>query len=150
MTVIAFAQKDTDGNGIWRTAELDRMVASFAAEFASGEAGEWETGATETGDPQFYLLGSPPDEECILCVSRLGRVYVLEDGAGRVLFEHVSFELLAEQAKAFLKTKRAGLLAQVAVLWGSVRQTFEEKIEPVLAEGEEFLMHFAPQLAALA
>ena len=45
--------------------------------------GGWDVGVTEIGDPQFYLLGPPPHEECILCISRLGRVYVLEDGAGQ-------------------------------------------------------------------
>ena len=149
MTVIAFSQKEAHTSGIWRASELDQMVGSFAGELATGEAGSWGVGATEMGDPQFYLLGPPPDEECILCVSRLGRVYVLEDGAGRILFEHANFEFLAEQAKSFLKDKKAGLLAQVAVLWEAMRQVLEEKIEPVLAEGEEFLMHFAPQLAAL-
>ena len=54
-------------------------------------------GVTEIGDPQFYLLG-PPHDECILCISRSAAVYVLEDGAGQVLFEHNSLSLLAEQA----------------------------------------------------
>jgi hypothetical protein len=150
MTVIAFAQKKAQASGAWRASELDQLVGSFAAELAGAEAASWAAGATETGDPQFYLLGPPPDEECILCVSRLGRTYVLEDGAGRILFEHVSFELLADQAKAFLRGKRAALWAQVTVLWGAMRQALEEKIEPILAEGEDVLMHFAPQLAALA
>ena len=148
--MIAFAHKEEQASGVWRPAELNQIVGSFAAEFASGEAGGWEAGATEMGDPQFYLLGQPPEEECLLCVSRLGRLYVLEDGNGRVLFEHVNFELLAGQAKAFLKQSKAGLFAQIAVGWGLLRQTFEERVEPALAEGEEFLMHFAPQLAALA
>ena len=52
-------------------------------------------GMTEVGDPQFYLLGRPPHDECILCISRLGRLYVLEDGHGQVLFEHNSLLVLA-------------------------------------------------------
>jgi hypothetical protein len=150
MTVLAFTQRETCQPGAWRASELNRIVGCFASELASGEAGGWETAATEAGDPQFYLLGQPPDEECILCVSRLGRLYVLEDGNGHVLAEHVDFELLAGQARTFLQQTRAGLLAHLAVAWGIVRQAFEEKVEPMLAEGEEFLMHFAPQLAALA
>jgi hypothetical protein len=150
MTVVAFTKKEACQPGAWRASELNQIVGCFAAELASGEASGWDTAATEMGDPQFYLLGQPPDEDCILCVSRLGRLYVLEDGNGHVLAEHVNFELLAGQAKAFLKHAKAGLLAQVAVAWGVARQTFEEKVEPLLAEGEEFVMHFTPQLAALA
>ena len=146
MTVIAFTQRD-EQLGAWRASELNQIVGSFAAELTSGEAGGWEAGATEVGDPQFYLLGPPPGDACILCVSRLGRLYVLEDGSGRLLFEHTSFEPLAQHAKAFLKQSKASVFAQVTLAWGALRQAFEEKVEPVLAEGEEFLMHFAPQLA---
>lgn len=109
----------------------------------------WQTAATEIGDPQFYLLGRPHEQECVLCISRLGRLYVLEDGAGRVLLEHVSLLVLAEQAKTFLPSKRARMVARVALLWCGIRQTFEERVEPVLAETEELLTHFAPQLVAL-
>jgi hypothetical protein len=35
-----------------------------------------------------FLVGPPPDYDCITSISRLGRLYVIEDGAGRVLFEH--------------------------------------------------------------
>ena len=149
MTVIAFTQRD-EQVGAWRASELNQIVGSFAAELASGEAGGWDTGATEVGDPQFYLLGPPPDDACILCVSRLGRLYVLEDGNGRLLFEHANFELLAQQAKAFLKQSKARVFAQIVLAWGALRSAFEEKVEPVLAEGEEFVMHLAPQLAVFA
>jgi hypothetical protein len=150
MTVIAFRPKRSGPSGNWHPAELNGLVKSLGSELARGRASGWETAATEAGDPQFYLLGPHPDEECILCVSRLGRRYVVEDGTGRILFEDVSFEPLAEAVARFLKGTRAAFLAQVAVLWGALRQTFEEKIEPILAESEELLMHAAPQLAALA
>ena len=42
------------------------------------------------------------------------------------------------------------MVARIALLWAAVRHTFEERIEPVLAESEEFLLHVAPQLAAIA
>src|SRR5262245_50700223 len=150
MTVIAFARKEEHGAGVWRSCELNHIVGSFAPELLSGEAIGWETGTTEMGDPQFYLIGPPPEHECIMCVSRLGRLYVLEDGNGHVLFEHADFELLAEQARGFLKQTKAGFIAQITIAWGVLRQTFEEKVEPMLAEGEEFLMHFAPQIAVFA
>jgi hypothetical protein len=149
MTVVAFAHKDTCQSGNWPAGELSELVGKFSAELASGKAGGWDTGATEMGDPQFYLVGQTPHEDCILCVSRLGRVYVLEDGAGRILFEDVKFERIAEQAKAYLKRSKSSLVAQIAVVYAVARQTFEEKVEPLMAEGEEFLLHFAPQLAAL-
>jgi hypothetical protein len=107
-------------------------------------------GATEIGDPQFYLPGPPPHEECILCISRLGRVYVLEDGAGKVLFEHNSLTVLAEQAKALLQKASSQIVARVIVLWCGLREALEEKIEPIVGESEELLTHLVPQLAALA
>ena len=150
MTVIAFARREARRQGDWRASELNELVASFAAELADGAASGWEIAATEAGDPQFYLIGPPPDEECILCVSRLGRSYVVEDGAGRILFEHVKFELIAEQARAFLKSRKTGLIARLTLLCEALRHTMEEKIEPLIADAEEFLMHVAPKLTVLA
>ncbi len=150
MTVIAFVPKEKPASGGWCASELNRIVRSFAAEFADGQVDDWEAGVTEIGDPQFYLLGPPPENECLLCVSRLGRLYVLEDGTGCVLFEHADFELLARQAKTFLKQRKTSLLASFVLTWGMLRHAFEEKVEPLLAEGEDLLMHFAPQLAAFA
>ena len=82
MTVIAFQSKVLQSDGPWRPAELKALVESLAPESSRAGARCWDVGITEIGDPQFYLLGAS-DDECILCISRLGRVYVLEDGAGR-------------------------------------------------------------------
>src|SRR5262245_57206662 len=101
MKVIAFAPKPLQQDGAWQLSELKAMQGAFAAEVASGDASEWHTAATEAGDPQFYLLGPSPDEDCILAVSRLGRLYVLEDGAGHVVYESVSLDRLIACAKAF-------------------------------------------------
>ena len=150
MTVIAFPAKAQREGGSWPAAELNELVEAFAPHLSSGEVGGWSVGVTEIGDPQFYLLGPPPDDECILCVSRLGRVYVLEDGAGQVLFEHNSLLVLAEQARSALRKKRAQIVARVTLLWCAVRELFEEKIEPIVGESEELLTHFVPQLAAFA
>ncbi|MFL5099349.1 MAG: hypothetical protein ACJ8E5_01970 [Xanthobacteraceae bacterium] len=125
-------------------------MASLAPSFENGGASGWEVGVTETGDPQLYLLGPAPDHECILCVSRLGSLYVLEDGAGRVLFEHDSLRALAETVKAVLRNKKAAIVARAALAWFVVREAFAEKVEAMLGESEELLVHFAPQLAALA
>lgn len=150
MTVITFAPKEDHAGGGWRACELDRFVATFAGELHRGAAGGWDTGATELGDPQFYLLGPSPDHDCILCVSRLGRFYVLEDGAGHLVFENADFDLLIRQAKSLLRAGKARLLAQIVLAWGALRQAFEEKVEPLLVEGEEMLTHVAPQLGAIA
>jgi hypothetical protein len=148
MTVIAFSPRLPRRNGFWRTGELAAMVETVAA--ARSQAHSWELGATEIGDPQFYLLGPPPHEECILCISRLGGVYVLEDGAGRVLFEHNSLALLAEQARSILQKKKGRIVARAALIWYAVRETLAEKLEAVMGEGEELLAHVVPQIAALA
>jgi hypothetical protein len=150
MTLIAFPSKVRREDGGWPAAELKEIVETFAPQLISGEAGGWNVGVTEIGDPQFYLLGPPPDDECILCISRLGRVYVLEDGAGQVLFEHNSLLVLAEQARSVLRKKRAQIVARAALVWCAVRELFEEKIEPIVGESEELLTHFVPQLAAFA
>ena len=150
MTIITFPPKVPRDGSPWPAAELKEITDALAPHLSSGEAGGWDVGATETGDPQFYLLGPPPGDECILCISRLGRVYVLEDGAGQVLFEHNSLVVLAEQARSALRKTRAQIVARVTLLWCAVRELFEEKIEPIVGESEELLTHFVPQLAVLA
>ena len=104
----------------------------------------------KTATRRFILLGPPPDYDCILCISRLGRIYVIEDGAGRVLFEHDNPMLLVEQATAALRRRKATIVARVAVAWCALREAFEEKTEAMMAEPMELLSHIAPQLAALA
>jgi hypothetical protein len=146
MTVMQFPQPPRG----WQAAEMQAVTGSCAGSIARGEASSWETGSTERGDPQLYLLGPAPDHECIMCVSRLGRLYVLEDGGGRVLFEHASLPLLAEEIRSVLRRKKAEIVARVTVIWCGIREAFEEKVEPMLAEPVEILTHVAPQLAALA
>jgi hypothetical protein len=150
MTVIAFEPKLSQRDGPWRAGELKEIVETLAAQLSSGEAGGWDVGATEIGDPQFYLLGPSPHDECILCISRLGRIYVLEDGAGLVLFEHNSLLMLAEQARTILQKKKAQIVARAALIWCAVREGFEEELDAIVVEGEELLTHCVPQLAALA
>jgi len=149
MTVIAFQSKVLQSDGPWRPAELKALVESLAPESSRAGARCWDVGITEIGDPQFYLLGAP-DDECILCISRLGRLYVLEDGAGKLLFEHNSLLALAEQARGLLQKKKAQIVARAALVWCAVRETVEEKLDAMVLEGEELLVHCVPQLAALA
>ena len=149
MTVIEFPGRPIRDGG-WDGAELDEIAESLAPYLTQAEICAAEIGQSEAGDPQFYVVGPPPDYDCILCISRLGQLYVLEDGNGRLLFEHNSLMALADQAKAALVKRKISLVARATVLWCAIRQTFEEKVEPVLGEGEELLAHVAPQLAALA
>jgi hypothetical protein len=125
-------------------------MAVSAGAMKAGEASGWDVGMTEQGDPQIYLLGPPPDYDCILCISRLGGRYVIEDGSGRVLFEHDNPMLLAEQATAALRRRKAAIVARIAVAWCALREAVEEKTEVLMAEPMELLTHFGPQLAALA
>jgi hypothetical protein len=41
-------------------------------------------------------------------------------------------------------------MVRTITLWCAARNAFHEKFEPLLVEGEELLVQFAPQLAALA
>ena len=150
MTVLEFPRaKVTPADG-WQSPELQQFLAVSERAIAAGEASGWEIGTTEHGDPQVFLVGPPPDYDCILSISRLGRLYVIEDGTGRVLFEHDNPMLLAEQAAAALRRRKTAIVARVAVAWCALRETFEEKTEAMMAEPMELLAHFAPQLAALA
>jgi hypothetical protein len=145
MSVVAFERKQTSGE--WSEKELSTLVAALCA--APGTGREWETGMTEKGDAQFYLLGPLPDQACEVCVSRIGRRYILEDGSGRLLFEHRNLELVALHAKAAVPSM-SWLMVRGITLWCAIRNTIHEKVEPLLVEGEELFVQFVPQLAAFA
>jgi hypothetical protein len=147
MSVVAFERKQDAGE--WTEKELGTITAALCAAFAQGAGREWETGTTERGDAQFYLLGPVPDQACELCVSRVSGRYILEDGAGRLLFEHRNLELVALHARAAVPST-SWLMVRTITLWCAARNAFHEKFEPLLVEGEELLVQFAPQLAALA
>jgi hypothetical protein len=150
MTVLEFPRSQKLPPEGWRSDEMNRLVNACAGAIAKGEASGWEVGTTENGDPQIYLLGPPPDYDCILCISRLGRHYLIEDGSGKVVFEHDNLMLLAEQAATVLSRRKTAIVARIAVAWYAIRETIEEKTEALMAEPIEVLSHMAPQLAALA
>jgi hypothetical protein len=150
MSVVRFPRAVMPAPNGWHSAELQQVIAASAGAIAAGDASGWEIDSTEEGDPQAYLLGPPPDYDCILCISRVGGRYVIEDGNGRVLFEHDNPMLLAEQAKAALRRRKAAIVARIAVAWCALREAVEEKTEALMAEPMELLTHFGPQLAALA
>ena len=150
MNVVKFPQPAAKASKGWESAELQEFLRVSADAIAAGEASGWQADVTERGDPQVFLLGPPPNYECIMSISRLGRLYVIEDGYGRVLFENDNPLLLAEQAAAALRRRKASLVARVAVAWAALREAVEEKTEAMMAEPVELLTHIAPQLAALA
>ena len=66
MSVVAFERaRET---GMWSEQELNTIVAALQAALAPSTGREWETGETENGDVQFYLLGPQPEAACELCV----------------------------------------------------------------------------------
>ena len=151
MNVVRFPRQVSDRSADgWRPAEMNQFIAVSVNAIASGEASGWEVGATEQGDPQVFLIGPPPDYACILSISRVGHLYVIEDGAGRVLFENDNPMLLTEQAVAALRRRKGAIVARIAVAWVALREAFEEKTEAMMAEPMELLAHLAPQLSALA
>ena len=141
MNVIAFER--TRIAGAWSEAEMNTLVSTL------NDGREWDIGLTEQGDAQLYLLGPQPDLACELCVSRVGGRYLLEDGAGRLLFEHRSLPLVAMHARSALRITRWSLVGRIVVVWCTIRDVIHDRVEPLLGESEELLVHLTPQLAAL-
>ena len=149
MNVLPFPGRFEGVPQSWHAGELREVLHASASAISRGEASGWEVGHTDVGDPQFYLLGPAPDYECLLCISRLGRVYVLEDGQGRVLIEDDGLVAMAQQVRDALWRKKSAIVARIAVAWFLVREAIEERTDAIMAESHEMLTHFAPQLAAL-
>jgi hypothetical protein len=147
MSVVAFERKQTAG--LWSERELGAIIAALNAATAPETGRGWETGVTEAGDAQFYLLGPLPDQACELCLSRIGGRYILEDGSGRLLFEHRNLDLVVLHAKAAVPST-SWLMVRAITLWCAIRSVIHEKLEPMLAETEELFVQFAPQFAAFA
>jgi hypothetical protein len=145
MSVVEFERRRD--SGVWTETELNTVVAALHNAIAPATGRTWETGVTENDDAQFYLLGPRPDQACELCVSRIGGRYVLEDGSGRLLFEHRNLDLVVLHAKAALSPV-SRLVVRAIMVWCALRNAIQEKFEPVLVEGEELLVHVAPQFTA--
>ena len=107
MTILEFPRIEDRAPGGWRSSELQRLLAACNVHIPDGAASGWDVGETESGDPQLYVIGPAPEHECILSISRLGRLYVLEDGHGRVVFEHDAMTILAEQVRGSLRRKHS-------------------------------------------
>jgi hypothetical protein len=146
MSIVEFPRRAISAPGAWREDELRELMALLGPDVPNAEISGWELGATEQGEPQFYVLGPAPERDCVLCVSRLGQGYVFEDGAGRLLGEAQSLDAFAEAA---VRSGRS-FLARATLLLCTIRLTIEEKLEPVLEETQELLARVAPQLVSLA
>ena len=141
MSIVEFP-RGFPASDAWSPEELQQLIALFR----DGET-RYATGATEHGDPQFYLLGPAPEHACVLCVSRLAQTYVLEDGEGRLIGEAGALEGFAvEAARAAVRGSRS-LVARLALVWCTVRLAIEEKFEPVFEESQELLVRVVPQVA---
>ncbi len=151
MSVLAFPRNSvSDRSPHWHRDELQQLVGIFAAHAAKGGACGWDSALTERGDPQFYLLGPAPQEECVLCISRLGRHYLLEDGGGGVVHESSDLAELAAVARRMApRARHREFLAPLLLAGIALRQHYQEKLERVLAEPVELLTHVFPPLAAV-
>ena len=150
MSVVNFPTSSERVARGWHTSDLKQLTGACAPAVASGDAAGWEIGETEMGDPQLYVMGPPPDHECILVISRLGRLYVVEDGKGEILFEHDNPMMVAEQVCTSLRRQKTAIMARMAVAWCAFREFIEEKVEPVMAEPIELISHYGPHFASLA
>ena len=147
MSVVEFPHRAAPAPGGWSNEELQRLIALSRA---NDESAEFAVGATEHGDPQFYLLGPAPGHDCILCVSRLAQTYVLEDGEGRLIGETPALDTFAiATARAAIRKTRS-FAARAIAAWITVRLTIEERLEPIIEESEELLVRFGPQIVAFA
>jgi len=149
MPVLNFPDGFEKASGGWRSSELRHLLTACAAHVASGAASGWAFGETERGDPQLYLLGPDPALECVLSISRLDDLYVLEDGQGRIIFEHTDLVSLGEQVVAALRSVKQMIWAPIAVGWTALRGFYEKEVEPALAETIELLAQVAPSVAGL-
>jgi hypothetical protein len=145
--VVAFHAPDLPS--CWRQDELTQLVALHSACQARRRGASWSVGQTELGDPQFYLVGEAPELDCIMCVSRIGRLYVLEDGAGSVVAEDAHLEQIAQEASKMLsRRRRLSFVARSLLGLCAFRAVLDQKAEFMLAESMEHVSRFAPQLAA--
>jgi hypothetical protein len=133
----------------WRQDELQQLMALHSACQDRCRDASWSVGKTELGDPQFYLIGEAPELDCIMCVTRLGRLYVLEDGAGFVVAEDAHLERIAQEASKMLpRRRRLSFLARSLLGLCAFRAVLDQKAEFMLAESMEHVSRLAPQLVA--
>jgi hypothetical protein len=132
----------------WSQAELWDMTALCAPNARHSRAMSWSTGKTEKGDPQFYLLGD--DEDCLLCLTRIDHMYVLEDGLGGVVVESTDLKAVIEQGRRTVAHPQrvSAFVMRLLFVVCTCRAILDQKIELMMAETGEQVARYAPQLAA--
>jgi hypothetical protein len=148
VNVIPFVSREVPASE-WYAWELRRVAGACESLISRGEISGCEHGLTETGDPQIYVLGPGPDTECFLCISRIGRRYVLEDGQGRVVAEHDAIGALAGQMRKLLLRRKLGPVGALVAVWLAIRGIFEGEVRPLTSMPIDAMSNVAPHLAAL-
>jgi hypothetical protein len=145
--VVAFHVPDLPS--CWRQDELQQLVAVHSACQERSRGASWSVGQTELGNPQFYLIGEAPELDCIMCVSRIGRLYVLENGAGSVVAEDAHLDRIVQEASKMLpRRRRLSFVARSLIGLCAFRAVLDQKAEFMLAESMEHVSRVAPQLVA--
>jgi hypothetical protein len=149
MTVIRLSAHREIRSGHWHRDELRELEGICAAFVTRGVASSYAVGMTERGDPQFYVLASAPDADCVLCITRVGSFYLVEDGAGGVIAKVRDLRRLAAERQDIVARSGRTIAARGLVTYWAVRKAIEDDLEPMMAEPIEILTHIAPQFAAL-
>ena len=137
MSVIDFPRRGGD----WRADELRPLVSLAQAARLS-----WDTGTTERGEAQFYVLGPAPEHDCVLCVSRLAQGYVLQDGG---LMPHWTVRRNVGLVPWLRDAPNAATLAADALtLVGFADRTFDDRYPRQLSGGQRQRVAMARALAA--
>ena len=113
-------------------------------------AQSWHVGATEAGEPQFYVLGPGADEPCLASVSRVGSGYVLEDGSGRVLAEEEHIDELVKRASIAYPARRRVPLTVRAFLALCAWRAFVDQKMAAFEESLDILARIGPHVTAFA
>jgi hypothetical protein len=149
MSVVAFPPRPANPLRGWRSVEVEDLMRLYAEFRLRQYAARWEGGTTELGDPQFYVIGRPPDEDCLCAVTRLGGeelLYVGENGAGVVIEEQASLRRLVDRSIRKLKggTTVLTLISRFAVGICAINAALEEDIAGALD-----VFHFVDALTQL-
>ena len=124
MSVVAFERKPDSGE--WSEKELSALVAALGAAIAPGTGREWETGMTENGDAQFYLLGRFRIRPASCAYPGSAGATSWKMDSGRLLFEHRNLELVALHAKAAVPST-SWLMVRAITLWCAIRNADSRK-----------------------
>jgi hypothetical protein len=105
-------------NRSWHRDEITELMRLYAILIERGNAKGYDYGDTENHEPQFYVLGPAPAQNCVVCVSRLSKDdrswYIIEDGLGGLVAEGCRLRTLVNYANGssgWLSNKLVLLLA---------------------------------------